>query len=305
MEDLLFAFGPYESFIFYSSKGSQWKYHNLPRKFWQVHGSNAPPDRLMARPKSIAFDPHGGWFTKYENPRGQNFYFYTGLPIPLSNWLKEKRSTEKHVSFSSTEHGYYASGSKAGATWNSGTPRNMLLAIEGMKPKHGLPEMTAIGVGNCFYLRYKDGMARWACDTMYPELSTLLGISKDLGGVHFLAMNPYVANQYFLVFKNGRVAFNIPKLWKEKLADVLQDWAMDLKELSGPKDVKAYSTAGSQAGSVASGASGRTIPLNRPEEIRKRELLQIFANGLGVYSSLLNIVIGTTTIVGTVGCTVM
>ncbi|OQE27490.1 hypothetical protein PENSTE_c004G00073 [Penicillium steckii] len=82
----------------------------------------------------------------------------------------------------------------------------------------------SLGQDDAYVVVWADGGVTWACATGYPELSDILGDTRQ-GDVVFVALNPYRRNEFFIALADGIVHIRASALAEKHVLNVLRDYS--------------------------------------------------------------------------------
>jgi hypothetical protein len=129
---------------------------------------------------------------------------YSKLRTWIYDHVKSDAEKVKRVAISIGPKGSYFARSESSHITHT-LPKDLETSI---KESNSPPSIVALGIRGAWVVLWADGTRSWHLRDAYPELAT----SGYLGGdsrVVFIALDPYIENNHFLVLEDGQCSYNI------------------------------------------------------------------------------------------------
>ncbi|KAK7055369.1 hypothetical protein R3P38DRAFT_1353669 [Favolaschia claudopus] len=235
MDHVQFSFGPNNAYFVKCDSMRAWYGLNLPYKVSPPITRNRSDKNTLPEPlRHVLQDPNHAEYCKF--PYDVAMAMEPGV---YSMWWLAKNDIEyyepdhlgphyaKLAAFiaagktSRTVFGpqrSYFSSSSTGLSWQN-LPASLETDITN-RLKLGRPHTVALGVGGTWVTLYDDSQLSWILSEQYPGLQVFLDNAEERNkrnSIVYVALSPYVAGQYFVVFGNGTAQWNLPR---EMHADV-------------------------------------------------------------------------------------
>ena len=112
----------------------------------------------------------------------------------------------------------------AGAVWTGIAP-DLRAAVEARPDP---PARVALGAHGAWVALWASGDAAWRFGGCYAELDRLLAHERAArGGVASLAISPFHADHYFVVFRDASVRYSLSPVWMPQMRAVFAEWQAD------------------------------------------------------------------------------
>ncbi|KAI0046492.1 hypothetical protein FA95DRAFT_1368319 [Auriscalpium vulgare] len=237
-----FSFGPNGSYFLKTESNWAWSDHPLPEPLKEILTDPGHP-YAMKYPYDVALGMEPGTYTMFwRTSRDVDAYedeqlgsSYAKLRTYVETIGKEGGRTS-HTTFG--PNASYFAISPNGFSWQN-LPEDLETDIL-MRIKKTSPGVVALGVSGTYVVLYGDGRMTYDLDDKYPAVDALLRDADGLGqrnGISYLALNPYVAGQYYAVFGNGSARWNVPQEWSQDVQNVAVTIQAQSKQLQGTAGV--------------------------------------------------------------------
>ncbi|KAJ7459339.1 hypothetical protein FB451DRAFT_1182361 [Mycena latifolia] len=117
----------------------------------------------------------------------------------------------------------YFSSSPSGYSWQNLPPALEDEIHDCMKVRR--PTTVALGVQRSYIVLYNDGTVTFNLQGQYPLVDALIRNTAETSrrrGVTYIALNPFVAGEYYAVYGDGSAAWNFPTAWSEDVTSISQ-----------------------------------------------------------------------------------
>ncbi|KAJ7609894.1 hypothetical protein FB45DRAFT_1038360 [Roridomyces roridus] len=137
------------------------------------------------------------------------------------------------------------------------------------------PSAVALGVQRTFIVIYSDGGLKYELGGEYPLVELIFRNEEETkrrGGVAYVALNPFIAGEFYLVYGDGRTLWNFPPEWSEDVAAV--STAIRPRPSRGEK-IKMKAPSSEPEPTVCVLQQSDTEPSEMEKEVEEGEVLDI------------------------------
>ncbi|KAJ7614933.1 hypothetical protein FB45DRAFT_873801 [Roridomyces roridus] len=219
-----FSFGPNRSY--FCSVGSVYAWsNNIPAPLARLLSDPTHP-QAVDTPYDLGFAMEPGLYALcWKSKRGQYWWEDSCLGPSYSRLARFiKNAASRGVHTTHTVFGpscSFFSISPSGYSW-----QNIPAALEEdihHSVKVRRPTTVALGVGGAYVVLYHDGTVAFDLRGQYPLVEAMI---KDVDaaarkrGVMYLALNPFMAGEYYAVYGDGSATWNFPTAWSADVTTV-------------------------------------------------------------------------------------
>ncbi|KAJ7670523.1 hypothetical protein B0H17DRAFT_1209256 [Mycena rosella] len=244
----LFAFGPNgsyflsaETYFVFSKALLPGPVNDLVEELdrWTLSEPNAPP--LLRVPWDVAFPMEEGLYTMSWTKSEPGCFMDVNLGpnyTRLECFINKAAAARVYTSCTVFGPQYsYFSMSPAGYSWQNLSPELEDDIQNGLLKRR--PVVVALGIQGSHVVLYDDGSAGVELHGQYPLVEALLQ-NKGSRQVMHLALNPFVAGQYYAVLADGSTSWDLPTAWEEQVTGMDPAFA----NLNQPEPTKEVSAGG-------------------------------------------------------------
>ncbi|KAJ7234504.1 hypothetical protein B0H12DRAFT_1142734 [Mycena haematopus] len=216
--DCQFSFGPNRSYFCRAGTVYAWSERSLPSGLARLLEDSAHPQSLDL-PYDVAFpmDP-GTYAACWRTKSGQDWYedgrlgpSYARLGRFIKNVATKGGYTTRTVF---GPNGSFFSMSPSGFCWQN-LPADLEDDMHScMKLRR--PTSVALGVQGSYIVLYNDGTIVFDLRGQYPLVESMIRNTQEAArrrGVMYVALNPFVPNEYYAVYGDGSASWNFPTAW--------------------------------------------------------------------------------------------
>ncbi|KAJ7083597.1 hypothetical protein B0H15DRAFT_850073 [Mycena belliarum] len=295
-----FSFAPNRSyFVIGSLYPYAWSDNTLPARLLRLIENRGDPLALDT-PYDVAFPMEPDTFCiSWKATSGKEYYEedYLGPQYArLADYIRSVGTKGERTARTVFGPGAsYFSTSPSGYSW-----QNLPLALEvdiqaDLQTRR--PTTVALGVQGSYVVLYDDGTVKFDLHDLYHMLESCLLDGEETArrtGITYVALNPFVAGEYYAVYGDGSTAWNLPPAWSS-----------DVIAVSGG-NAGSNTAAGSAKGSTPASSAPRPAPVKNESDLDKalemlkrakdeidwRKTLNDLNLGLGVLVNIENVVNG-------------
>ncbi|KAJ7152377.1 hypothetical protein C8R46DRAFT_1357454 [Mycena filopes] len=212
-----FSFGPNRSYFCSAGTVFAWSNGLLPTGLARLLDKNHP--QALDVPLDVAFPMEAGSYALcWKTTRGEDWYedgclgpAYARLARFIKNVATKGGYTTRTVFGPGAS---FFSMSPAGYCW-----QNLPIALEDdlhgcMKTRR--PTSVALGVLGAYVVLYNDGTVTFDLRGQYPLVESMIRNTQEAArrrGVMYVALNPFVAGEYYAVYGDASASWNFPTAW--------------------------------------------------------------------------------------------
>ncbi|KAJ7159631.1 hypothetical protein C8R46DRAFT_1108747 [Mycena filopes] len=212
-----FSFGPNRSYFCSAGTVFAWSNGLLPTGLARLLDKNHP--QALDVPLDVAFPMEAGTYALcWKTTRGEDWYedgclgpAYARLARFIKNVATKGGYTTRTVFGPGAS---FFSMSPAGYCW-----QNLPIALEDdlhgcMKTRR--PTSVALGVLGAYVVLYNDGTVTFDLRGQYPLVENMIRNTQEAArrrGVMYVALNPFVAGEYYAVYGDASASWNFPTAW--------------------------------------------------------------------------------------------
>ncbi|KAJ7936092.1 hypothetical protein B0H13DRAFT_1853785 [Mycena leptocephala] len=122
----------------------------------------------------------------------------------------------------------YFSISPSGYSWQNLPPALQDDMSSGIKKRR--PTTVALGVQGTYAVLYDDGSVSFDLRGQYPLVESLLRNTQESSrrrGIMYVALNPFLAGEYYAVYGDGSTSWSLPTAWSPDVTAVSQMLAQE------------------------------------------------------------------------------
>ncbi|KAJ6505342.1 hypothetical protein C8R45DRAFT_547706 [Mycena sanguinolenta] len=218
-----FSFGPNRSYFCSAGSVYAWSEKALPPALSRLLEDNAHPQAIDT-PYDVAFPPQPGTYALcWKTKSGKDWYedgrlgpHYARLARFIKNVATNGGYTTRTVF---GPNGSFFSMSPSGFCWQNLPPELEDDIHRCIKIRR--PTSVALGAQGSYIVLYNDGTVVFDLRGQYPLVESMIRNTQDAArrrGVMYIALNPFIAGEYYAVYGDGSAAWNFPTAWS---ADVI------------------------------------------------------------------------------------
>ncbi|KAI0061037.1 hypothetical protein BV25DRAFT_1839343 [Artomyces pyxidatus] len=219
--DVQFSFGPDRSYFLRSA--TRWAC--LPEPLMRVLTDSSHPD-AMKKPYDVALGMEPGTYSMSWLSAHDERCYEEGQAGPrlatLTQYMKDLGEAGELLTNTvyGPNAGFFAT-SASGFLWEN-IPIELEHDIQ-TRMKKGHPTCVALGVRGTYVALMSHGEFIYNLEDQYPVLEQLL---EDVGersrrkGLSYIALDPFVPNQHYVVFGDGSSLWKVPPAWNEDVLAV-------------------------------------------------------------------------------------
>ncbi|KAJ7135293.1 hypothetical protein C8R43DRAFT_622367 [Mycena crocata] len=253
-----FSFGPNRSYFCSADSVYAWSDSNLPQGLARLLEDRNHP-QAMETPYDVAFPMEAGLYALcWKTTRGEDWYEDGCLGqnyARLARFIKSVATRGGYTTRTVFGPGAsYFSMSPSGYSWQNVAPALEDDIHSCMKIRR--PTSVALGVGGSYVVLYNDGTVTFDLRGYYPIVEALIRNTHEAGrrrGVMYIALNPFVAGEYYAVYGDGSAAWNFPTAWSADVTAI----SREIKPVPPPPP--AVSTPGGTGGTISPGGTGGAV----------------------------------------------
>ncbi|KAJ6563287.1 hypothetical protein DFH09DRAFT_1158889 [Mycena vulgaris] len=105
------------------------------------------------------------------------------------------------------------------------------------------PTTVALGVQGSYVVLYSDGTVTFDLRGQYPLVESLIRNTQEASrrhGLMYIALNPFTAGEYYVVYGDGGAAWNFPVAWSEDVTSI----SRQIQPIPSPAAAAAVISAG-------------------------------------------------------------
>ncbi|KAJ7349689.1 hypothetical protein DFH08DRAFT_124220 [Mycena albidolilacea] len=261
-----FSFGPNRSYFCSAGAVYSWSQRSLPPTLARLIEDSAHPQALDI-PYDVSFPMEPGAYALcWKTKMGEDWYEDGCLGpsyIRLARFIKNV-ATKPGAHTTLTVFGANASFfsmSPAGCCW-----QNLPPALEDdihacMKIRR--PTTVALGVQGSYVVLYNDGTIVFDLRGQYRMVETMIRNTQEAArrrGVMYIALNPFVAGEFYAVYGDGSASWNFPTAWSADVTAVSRHIKAMPVPAPAPAPTKPQPALPSTHASMPAVSSGGTGP---------------------------------------------
>ncbi|KAJ7346291.1 hypothetical protein DFH08DRAFT_1081116 [Mycena albidolilacea] len=219
-----FSFGPNRSYFCSAGTVYAWSRNLLPPALVRLQDSLHP--QALDTPYDVAFPMEFGTYALcWKTKRGEDCY-EGGCLGPsygrLARFIKNVATSGAHTTRTVFgPNASFFSMSPSGFCW-----QNLPPALEDdmhacMKIRR--PTTVALGVQGAYVVLYNDGTIVFDLRGQYQMVEAIIRNTQEAArrrGVMYIALNPFVAGEFYVVYGDGSASWNIPTAWSADVTNV-------------------------------------------------------------------------------------
>ncbi|KAJ7641899.1 hypothetical protein FB45DRAFT_901298, partial [Roridomyces roridus] len=218
-----FSFGPHRSYFISADSAYAWSENNLPQSLMRLL-----QDPNLEIPHDVAFPMEAGLYAScWRTTSGHNWSEDGCLGphyVRLARFIKSVTTSGGHTTRTVFGPGAsYFSMSGSGYSW-----QNIPFALEegihnSMKIRK--PTSVALGIQGSYVVLFNDGTVTFDLRGFYPLVEGMIRNTQEAArrrGIMYIALNPFVAGEYYAVFGDGSASWNFPTVWGANVTAVSQ-----------------------------------------------------------------------------------
>ncbi|KAJ6511231.1 hypothetical protein DFH09DRAFT_1288589 [Mycena vulgaris] len=250
--DCQFSFGPNRSYFCSTGSAFAWSDNSLPAGLAQLLENKNHP-QAMDTPYDVAFPLEPGMYAMcWKTTSGEDWYEdgcmgpqYSRLALFIKNVATTGGRTSRTVFGPAAS---YFSISLTGYSW-----QNLPPALEEDIHNCGRlrwPSTVTLGVQGSYVVLYSDGTVTFDLRAQYPLVESLIRNTQEASrrhGLMYIALNPFTAGEYYVVYGDGGAAWNFPIAWSEDVTSI----SREIRPIPSPAAVISTRTGPPQAVHVA------------------------------------------------------
>ncbi|KAF7328831.1 hypothetical protein MVEN_02512200 [Mycena venus] len=220
--DCQFSFGPNRSYFCSAGSLYAWSENTLPIGLISLLEDATHPQALST-PYDVAFPMEPGTYALcWKTIRGEDWY-EDGCLGPnytrLSGFIKGVATSGGHTMRTVFGPGAsYFSMSHSGCSW-----QNLPLALEDdilNSINVRRPTCVALGAQRSYVVIYNDRTVTWDLHGQYPLVEATIRNAQEKNGVMYVALNPFIAGEYYAVYGDGSASWNFPTAWTKDVSTI-------------------------------------------------------------------------------------
>ncbi|KAJ6524185.1 hypothetical protein B0H19DRAFT_1085395 [Mycena capillaripes] len=225
-----FSFGPNRSYFCSAGSIYTWSTKSLPPALARLLEDSAHPQALEI-PYDVAFPMEPGtyavcWKTKSGEDCTSNTLPPDGCLGPsyarLARFIKNVATKGAHTTRTVFgAHASFFSMSTSGYCYQNLPPELEDDIHSCMKLRR--PVNVALGVQGSYVAMYNDGTVTFDLRGQYPLVEKMIRDTQEAArrrGVMYLALNPFIAGEYYAVYGDGSASWNFPTTWSANVAAI-------------------------------------------------------------------------------------
>ncbi|KAJ7852361.1 hypothetical protein B0H14DRAFT_808482 [Mycena olivaceomarginata] len=219
-----FSFGPNRSYFCSAGTVYAWSRNLLPPALVRLQDSLHP--QALDTPYDVAFPMEFGTYALcWKTKRGEDCYEGACLGPSygrLARFIKNVATSGAHTTRTVFgPNASFFSMSPSGFCW-----QNLPPALEDdmhacMKIRR--PTTVALGVQGAYVVLYNDGTIVFDLRGQYQMVEAIIRNTQEAArrrGVMYIALNPFVAGEFYVVYGDGSASWNIPTAWSADVTNV-------------------------------------------------------------------------------------
>ncbi|KAF7339186.1 hypothetical protein MVEN_01995900 [Mycena venus] len=220
-----FSFGPNRSYFCSAGSIYAWSAKSLPPALARLLEDSAHPQALDI-PYDVAFPMEPGTYALcWKTKSGEDWYedgFLGPSYVRLARFIKNVATKGAHTTH--TVFGARASFfsmSPSGYCWQNLPPELEDDIHSCMKLRR--PVNVALGVQGSYVVMYNDGTVTFDFRGQYPLVEKMIRNTQEAArrrGVMYIALNPFIAGEYYAVYGDGSASWNFPTAWSADVTAV-------------------------------------------------------------------------------------
>ncbi|KAJ7459293.1 hypothetical protein FB451DRAFT_1372027 [Mycena latifolia] len=232
-----FSFAPNSSYLL-SGSGMAWTEKTLPTGVLRFLEDRNDP-LAVGTPYDVAFPMEpDSFFMSWKATDGKDWFERSTLGpnyARLSAFVKSVSTEGTHTS--STVFGpgaSYFSRSPSGFSWQN-LPPELEDEIQNTLLKRR-PTTVALGVDKSYVALYDDGSLSLELRGQYPLVEALLNDTAERSrrrDIAYIALNPFVAGEYYVVYGDGSARWNLPPAWEADVSSISHEIAPSVRASPG------------------------------------------------------------------------
>ncbi|KAJ7126036.1 hypothetical protein C8R44DRAFT_851604 [Mycena epipterygia] len=252
--DCQFSFGPNRSYFCSAGSVFAWSDNSIPPALARLLLEDNKHPQAMDTPYDVAFPMEPGLYAMcWKTIAGEDWY-EDGCLGPnyarLARFIKSVAATGKHTTRTVFGPGAsYFSISPSGYSW-----QNIVPALEEdihncIKTRR--PTTVTLGVQGSYVVLYNDGTVTFDLRGQYPLVEGLIRNTQETSqrrGVMYVALNPFVAGEYYAVYGDGSASWNFPTAWSADVTAI----SREIKPIPVASPVSAVSPGGTAVAQTVS-----------------------------------------------------
>nr|GAT52319.1 predicted protein [Mycena chlorophos] len=246
-----FSFGPRRSYFCSAGIYYAWSHGTVPSTLQRILDDPRHP-QAMATPYDVAFptDTNSEGFAMcWRTSRDELCADAGRLPASYARLARFVHSTTTIYGASTTRtvfgpHGAFFSMSDRGYAWQNlpaALEEDLQSAIRVRRPMS-----VALGVGGAYVVLYNDGTINFDLRGAYPLVESIIrdtGEATRRKGILYIALNPHVPGEFYLVFGDASVRWAFPAAWSPDVTAVSRE-IRRVEANTPPASVTGVSTGG-------------------------------------------------------------
>ncbi|KAJ7440558.1 hypothetical protein B0H11DRAFT_539557 [Mycena galericulata] len=221
-----FSFGPNRSYFCSAESTYAWSANTLPAGLTHLLENRNHP-QAVDTPHDVAFPMEPGLYALCWKTIGGEDWYEEGYLGPqyarLARFIKNvatKGGYTMHITFGPGAS--FFSMSPSGYSW-----QNIPLALDVIHNfmKIRRPTSVALGVQGTYVALYNDGTVTFDLRGQYPLVEAMIRNTQEAArrrGVMYVALNPFVAGEYYAVYGDASASWNFPVAWTQDVTTVSQ-----------------------------------------------------------------------------------
>ncbi|KAJ7078785.1 hypothetical protein C8R44DRAFT_895846 [Mycena epipterygia] len=228
-----FSFGPNRSYFCSAGSGYAWSDNfSIPEGLLHLLEDKNHPQAIQA-PHDVAFPMEPGMYALcWKTTAGEEWYEdaclgpnYARLAAFIKSVATSGGRTMRTVFGPGAS---YFSISPSGYCWQNLPPALQDDINNCIKTRQ--PTTVALGVQGSYAVLYNDGSVSFDLCGQYPLVESFLRNTQESArkrGIMYIALNPFIAGEYYAVYGDGSASWNLPTAWSQNVTTVSQMLAQE------------------------------------------------------------------------------
>ncbi|KAF7291474.1 hypothetical protein MKEN_01481900 [Mycena kentingensis (nom. inval.)] len=226
--DIQFSFGPNRSYFCSAGVYFAWSDGNLPIALRRILDDKRHP-QAMQMPYDVAFPMEPGTYAMcWRTTRGENCYEDSRMSTHYARLARFIKNTHAHAKPTSRTvfgpNASFFSMSERGFAWERLPPaleEDLQTCLRVRRPV-----CVALGVQGAYVVLYNDGTVTFDLRGAYPLVERLIrntGEAAAKRGITYIALNPFVPNEFYAVYGDASASWNFPTNWTADVTTVSRE----------------------------------------------------------------------------------